>query len=261
MVAIAVTAVFLYAILTAAVGVRLLWVGYRTRDAPPLLLGACYLFGGVLGWAFIVLGVACQESMPLVARSLGYVGLLCFSGGLLCIARLCWRVFSPRSPWARTLFWLLTVVLLVEYVHNVGITGVPFPPTRSIWWWPGMIGRTAIIAWVPVASLTHHRRLRLRLALGLADPQATNRMLLWGLSGTATFVATVIVVIATLAGPLDAPYGESRARPPIIMLVVALAAFSAILSVLAFLPPRRYLAWVEARARRSREVGEQGDGG
>jgi hypothetical protein len=249
-VAVALVAVFIYAILTAAVALRLLTLWVRTRELAALLSGSAYLFGGVLGWAFIIFGVACQASAPTLSRLLGCVGLFFFSSGTLCTALFSWRVFSPNSSWTRALFWLLFGVLAIDYVHGIGVLGVPFPPTSSPWYYPGMLARSTILAWAPIAALSHYRRLRLRLSLGLADPEATNRVLLWGLSSAATFLATVIVVVGTLAGPLNAPYGESSARPPLIIVIVGLIAGGAVLNGLAFLPPKRYVAWVESRAGR-----------
>src|SRR5215470_6120029 len=97
MVGVAIVAVLVYAVLTAADGVRLLWLAHRTRELPALWAGTGYVFGGVLGWALVVLGVAFKSDAPLLSRWFGYAGLLFFSGGILCFALFAWRVFAPRS--------------------------------------------------------------------------------------------------------------------------------------------------------------------
>jgi hypothetical protein len=108
-----------------------------------------------------------------------------------------------------------------------------------------MVGRTVIVAWRPLAALPYHARLRRRLALGLADPVATNRVLLWGVAGAITSAMSLFVVAVTLLGLWTTP-----ARAPIAIVTVMCAAADALLSWLAFAPPKGYVAWVKARSPR-----------
>lgn len=251
MIPIALTATLVYALLTGAVAIRLLALASRTRELPELLLGVAYLLGGVLGFATIIVGTACQESTPLLSRILGGVGLFFFSTGHLSVALMCWRVFAPDNRWLAALFWLLAAVLILDFARNIGVEGIPFPPSQSPWYYPGMLARNVTTTWWVIAALSYHARLRRRLALGLADAPAANRVLLWGLAGVATLAASLVITIGTIAGPFDLPHHDSDARDVLVMIAVTLVALGAVASWLAFLPPRRYVAWIEARARAS----------
>jgi len=248
MIPIALTATLVYALLTGAVAIRLLTLASRTRELPELLLGVAYLLGGVLGFATIIVGTACQDDAPLLSRVLGGVGLFFFSTGHLAVALMCWRVFAPGSRRLAALFWLLAAILALDFARNIGVEGIPFPPSRSPWYYPGMLARTATTVWWVIAALSYHARLRRRLALGLADAPAANRVLLWGLAGVATLAGSVLISAGTIAGPFDLPHHDSPARDVLVMIAVTLVALGAVASWLAFLPPKRYLAWVESRA-------------
>jgi hypothetical protein len=96
--------------------------------------------------------------------------------------------------------------------------------------------------WTGFESLRQYALHRRRLALGLADPVATNRMLLWGLM-SATTVAVVLIDAALLYG------GSTFAREVAIPLVTCAGGlvFAGFLA-LTFFPPVRYVAAIRRRA-------------
>ena len=245
MFAIAVVAVIVWAVLTGAVGARLLVLAYRTRALPEITLGVSYVVGGALGWAALLLGKGFEERAPALGFGLQYVGLFCLSAGHLAAALFSWRVFTPDSGLARSLFYAMLLVAVVEYVHNVVLWGNAFPLPSSPWYWPGACWRTATYVWMPFVTLRYHRRLRRRLAVGLADPIATNRVLLWGIIGLLILATSVGVVTASVLGLWWTP-----AAPALAMVTTVTLAAASGLGLLAFLPPERYLAWVAARAPR-----------
>jgi hypothetical protein len=242
-VAAALVIVLVYAAFTGVTGTRLLWLASRTRALPEATLGFSCIVGGMLGWAAVLVAGGIGDRAPEVGRALNAIGLFCFSAGTLSLGLFCWRVFSPKNPWVAAFFVLLVVTLVVDFVHNIVILGIPFPPTTSFWYWPGMLARSAIFAWRPLVALPFYFRLRRRLALGLADPVAMNRVLLWGVAGAITCASTVFVVGVTLAGLWETP-----ARSILAIVTVLAAAADATLGWLAFVPPRRYLAWVASRS-------------
>jgi hypothetical protein len=245
MFAIAIAAVVVYAVFTGVVGMRLLLLARRTHALPETALGISYTLGGMLGWAAIVVGTAFAERSPTAGLTLQFLGLLCLSAGHLSTALFSWRVFNPDSAWARALFSVLLVTAIVEYFHNVVQLGVIFPPPSSFWYWPGACWRTGTYVWMPFVALRYDRRLHLRLALGLADPVATNRVLLWGLIGVLTLATSVGVIVATLLG-----LWTSSSAPAVLMITTVSSAIASILGIFAFSPPARYLDWVKARAPR-----------
>jgi hypothetical protein len=241
--AFAITVVLVYAVFTGITGTRLLMLAFRTRALPEATLGFSYIVGGMLGWAALLIGGGIVDRAPTLGFWLNAVGLFCFSAGTLGIGLFCWRVFAPSSARVRAFYFLLATTLAVDFVHNIVFLGIPFPPTDTFWYWPGMLARTAICVWRPVAALDCHARLRKRLALGLADPVATNRVWLWGVAGSITGVSSLFVVAITLMGVWAMP-----ARTTAAIATVLMAATDATLSWLAFVPPKRYVEWVKARS-------------
>ena len=243
MLAIVLVAAIMYAVLTGAVGARLLILAVRTRALPEVTLGISYILGGMLGWAAIIVGYELVERAPATGHALQYLGLFCLSASHLSVALFSWRVFTPNSTSARVLFFALLLVAAVEYFHNVVLWGVIFPPPTSLWYWPGAVWRTGTYVWMPFVALRYYRRLRLRLTMGLADPVATNRVLLWGLIGLLTLATSVGVIVATLLG-----LWTTSAAPGLAMLTMVTLAVVSAMGLFAFRPPARYLAWVERRA-------------
>jgi hypothetical protein len=243
MLPIAIAIVVIYAVFTGITGVRLLMLAFKTRGLPEATLGFSYIVGGMLGWAAVLVGGGIVDRAPLLGHILNGAGLLGFSTGTLSMGLFCWRVFAPESSLARGFFFVLALTLLLDWVHNIVFLGVPFPPTDSFWYWPGMLARTAILGWRPLSALPYYGRLKKRLALGLADPVATNRVFLWGFGGGLLFLSGIFTVVVTLAGLWTTP-----ARAPIAILTVLLGVSDSLLSWLAFVPPKRYLAWIKARS-------------
>jgi hypothetical protein len=107
----------------------------------------------------------------------------------------------------------------------------------------GLLGMAVLAyAWSAVESLRYFGLMRRRAKLGLADPVATNRFLLWGLSGAVMVVGAGVNLVASIATPLSVMH-------PLALLVTSVCGFtnSAAL-VLAFMPPARYRGWLRARA-------------
>ena len=95
--------------------------------------------------------------------------------------------------------------------------------------------------WSAVESLRYWRLMLRRASLGLADPVATNRFLLWGLAGSAMVVGAGSNLLASIATPLSVLH-------PAALLVTSVCGFTnTVALVLTFVPPARYTDWVRAR--------------
>jgi hypothetical protein len=99
----------------------------------------------------------------------------------------------------------------------------------------------ASFGWSAVESLAYHARLRRRLALGLVEPVVVNRLLLWGISTTASTLSCVVLTWFTLTSPL------SVLDPTALVVSGACGALGAVVMILTFLPPAGYLRFIEAR--------------
>ena len=92
--------------------------------------------------------------------------------------------------------------------------------------------------------MLYHRKLVRRLALGLADAVSTNRMALWSISILSAFAISALVSALRAAGHELDPRALGVVLGP-------LGLVSAGSMWLAFLPPHRYLRWIEAQSNRT----------
>ena len=81
-----------------------------------------------------------------------------------------------------------------------------------------------------------------RRALGLAEAVVVNRFLLWAIAGVGAFAGSAVMSAVSLTGAT--PWED-----PVALLAVGLGGLiAAVCAGLAFLPPRSYRSWLEARA-------------
>lgn len=230
-----------------AVGVRLLRLARRGGEMPERALGA----GLVL--------VTCGGAVAAVSRAPGLVatrpgdallggGLLVAMCGLAFFYVFTWLVFRPRSLGALALVLLASGAFGVEWhglmrasVHGGPTMEAILPHTRP--WGVAIIAMVQVsFVWTAVESWAYWSRLRRRASLGLGDPIVTNRFLLWSISGVA-----VALLCAGLAGSMLAGLAPMRHPLPLGTLAATALVTSATWT-LTFAPPRRYRAWLEARA-------------
>jgi hypothetical protein len=236
-------ALALFILLNGITGVRLLWLATRTRELPELYLGIGHLLGGSLGWALLLLGyLVAPPKTSLLGLTLMLSGLACLNVAHLAVSLFAWRVFSPERRAFVVLYAVLVLTLTVDFVHN-GLLAHEFaPPPDTFWFWPGALMRSVAWVWLTIATFRYHRKLRKRLALGLANPVTTNRIFLLFMSGSLIVTLAVVVNTASVLG--------IWIRFPLLIGTISLllAMPSAVFSWLAFVPPKRYTDWIARRA-------------
>jgi hypothetical protein len=109
-------------------------------------------------------------------------------------------------------------------------------------WALGVVGAIGIpFLWNAIESTLYYRRMRRRLAIGLADPVTTHRFLLWAL---ASWVSSAQVVAIALLRGVGIPTVS-----PLPMSIIAIAALvSSCCWWLAFLMPTAYQARIAAES-------------
>lgn len=162
--------------------------------------------------------------------------------GQSAIALFTWRVFRPGEAWARALALGFMALLAGVALWQTASPGwrVYAAEERGAW---NLLPAFSLITlgWAGAESLLYHAKLRRRLALGLADPITTDRLRLWSVSMLAAFAIALSVQALRFAGV--------QVTPEVMGLIVGpLCLVAASAMWLAFLPPRRYVRWVEARA-------------
>ncbi|MCG8590452.1 MAG: hypothetical protein MJE66_14275 [Proteobacteria bacterium] len=227
------------------VGIRLLWLARRTRKLPELLIGLGVLGIGPVGWGLTRAAQRTLEAHDEAARAMMFAGLVASAGGAFSKYLFNWRVYHPDNVWVRGVVVVAGGLLLLLLGHAAwdGLPGLRRPPALVNLRSCVLLG---CLGWGSVEALRYWLLMRRRLALGLADPIPTNRFLLWSVGAGAAGMGTLVGLVNRVV------FGASVLESdPLITLVVALLALSSAVAMgLAFVPPRAYLRWVEARGSR-----------
>ncbi|MBW2229632.1 MAG: hypothetical protein JRG92_01615 [Deltaproteobacteria bacterium] len=183
-------------VVTLTVGVRLLLAARRTRQIPELLYGTAFVATAV-GQVFPQIGQRLLWSDPgVLATTLNTLFFGIFVLGSLALWNVTSKVFRPGDEWAKWLCWMGCLATLAAYGLRIvdGDFAVSVAPSR------GLLAHYAIrillLGWVCFEAFRWHALLRRRLKLGLADPVATNQILLWGISGVAAVVPALVIVLS-----------------------------------------------------------------
>lgn len=229
---------------TLVVGGRLLWLVWRTRRLPELCMGL-----GIYLAATVGAPLEAVATHPLAADvPLGIFALarLVESVGVSCLFLFTWLTFGAGRPATASFTGVWVVVLLATVAGSVAAVASAAPDettyaaTRN--WSSLQIGATGVcFGWTAIESLRHWRRMRRRLAIGLADPVLAHRFLLWSVYGISTLAIMATHAAYHLSGV------PSILQPPA-QLVTALGGLVGSASLyLAFVPPGAYLRWLERR--------------
>ncbi len=235
-----------FVLATGAIGIRLLRLGARTRQAPETLLGT--------GFALLVitipmlavsgLGRVVVESVrmgPLVA------GLVCLSLAVACMSSFVWRTFHPGRRWPAVVPIVLgsvEIAILFSILGRLDAAAPDVPAStvvRDVVLWLRM-PMTLSFGWMFFEGFKAFRSARRRDALGLGNPVVTNRFLLFAIGGGFAALNTVVSTILHAYGmtPFAHPAGAA--------CFATGSTIGGATLFLAFLPPARYLAWVRARS-------------
>lgn len=231
-------------VVSLVLGVRLLRLWSRSRRLPELAIGASFIAAGVMGYIATVLGNPGTVGLPdTTAYRMMISGIALISFGVALTYFFVWKVFRPDAAWARVLFWIAAVALLLTIVPVSGGSGVVAEVSGST-----MIGdlvRFGGGAWGACESLRYYGLMRKRMRLGLAEPVVANRFLLWGVASLAT---GAIFLVTSTAVRLALSPADGSVTPGVMTGVSLLTLVTAISQWLAFLPPTRYTRWIESRA-------------
>lgn len=228
------------------IGVRLLRLARRTRGLPELTLGLgeCLLAGAVPPF-FILVQVL--GDVPSVARAASLAGHLAYTLGCAVLIVFTWKVFRPAAGWAKYLALAIIGVLaaggaagMLRSLLVADVSALRDPQTTAflVMEWVSVVG----FLWTAAEAFHHHGRLRRQAAVGLADPELVNRMLLWGLVGVGGVVAAGGPIVAELLG-----FGSMEHVPTRLVCAFGTLASSVCIQ-LAFLPPQSYRRWVRGGA-------------
>jgi hypothetical protein len=229
-----------------AVGIRLVRLARRSGGFPERMLGVACLAGPGLVAPCMVVVHAVPEP-ELVVRAAAFVGQLGYALFCSVMVLFTWQCFRPDETWAKGLARASIAVVL--FGAAVGVTrALGLAPAAELkdmnHFGFRLIGFASLVghAWTGLESFVYYGRMRKRRVLGLADPVVTNRFLLWGLVAVAALVASGAPLIVGFLG------GDSFNDVPTRLAGAAATIFGSVCLQLAFLPPRSYVSWLQARA-------------
>jgi len=218
-----------FVLVSLAVGVRLLLLWRRTHETPELAVGVALIAGG-LSYAIGIAAFSLPDLPRIAAALLETISAFSAHLGSAALALALRQIFRPEERWARALQLSLTVALAGAFSLRL-VDPLAFPPPDLVFW-PYAALATFIYVWSVVESLRCHALMARRARLGLAEPGAAQRFLLWAVAGSA---ASGIFAIAMW---------ERIVRPGVMLpwAIAAMAALGLIAAVglfLAFFPGRR----------------------
>lgn len=228
----------IFLLIGLVVGVRLLALWRATRKLPELFLGVSLLFVGPISVALVVSSLHVLRFDPELSRRLALCAALASALGTICAALFSAVVFRPdsRAAWAAvtSLAVGLAVCLLGEWITRGFDLREPPDAFRDI------RQSLAILTflWASLESLGYWRKMRRRLAFGLAEHLVVNRFALWGIAAAAGAAA---IAMGLFAHSLRHPSAGIELAGATAGLVSAVCQF------LAFLPPPPYRASLLSR--------------
>lgn len=234
-----------FVVAAVVVGLRLLWLSWRTRGLPEFAIGAGLFLMGGLGYPLIVLSRqatgwpdAARAGLVLANEVFGIVGMTL-------VAVFNWRVFRPDALWARALVVAVAATLSGLTVAQ-GLDGgwLALADGASFPWGWAAIPNAVALGWAGLESITYHRAMAKRARLGLADAALVDRFRLWAIGTLSSAFLTLASLVGQLRG-IDMALSTEGA-----LLVGCFGLVSAGAMWLAFLPPAAYTRWL-GRARRA----------
>ena len=233
------------------VGGRLLRSGIRDGNPHARWIGT-YLFFA-MGMASILYSIAMARTTlsgaPMTSLDRVLVALHCFAAVIANFALLTFtrRVFRRESRTAGLAAAAILGMLVIGSLGHGLTTGFDGSLT-SVYAAIYLAGPVLANAWTAGESLLYYRLMRKRVAVGLAEPLASNRFLLWGVgAGSAAFLLFVNAVQMQLNHQLGTtPSLPVRASSLVLLAVLGLVC--AVCYLAAFFPPRWYVARFAARS-------------
>lgn len=229
----------LYAVSALVIGLRLMQLWWRTRQLPELLVGGGILLLAGLGYPLSAVAREGVEIAQATRVQLGVCAALLAGVGLTSNTAFTWFLFRRGVAWGRKLLVSVTLLALCLLIAQ----SVQGGWERGAFFWGWLpIGITVSYGWASLECGRYYLLMRRRLPLGLADPVVVNRFGLYS-------VATAMAVAVNLVGWVFWHAGVEMITHPVGgALLFVFGTSSSVLMLLAFLPPRSYLARVRARA-------------
>lgn len=223
-----------FGLVSALVGVRLLALARRTREAPELAMGLAFVLSGAIAFPLLTAaGFLAAADEPTLARGAAAIGTTSLFAGYVGLAIGGWRIYRPSERWPLVPIAAGTALLVVASAVSFVSTDSRPGGLRDVFFWTGASVGSLTFGWNAFESFSLYRQLRRRLALGLAEPEVANRVLLWGIGSCAACAMTLHGLASRLL--VGQVLGDGYR-----VISSALGLTAAIAIALAFFPPAGY---------------------
>jgi len=238
-----------FAVVCGAVAVRLLRLGWRTRQAPELCVGIG-LFGLIVSIPLMTYAGFGRLAVAEVRMGAAALALLILSVGSAFVYAFTWKAFRPRDAWAACLVAacsVATAAISIGAYHALATAPGEMSSFDACGAWLRNLYYPMLVSftWTATEGLREWTRARRRVQLGLGDRVVANRFLLWGLIGG-------ISASNSLLGLYLHHLGLSATKDPVVAAISSVGGIaSAVLLWLMFMPPASYLRWLRGAAEAS----------
>jgi len=222
------------------VGVRLYLLSRRTGHLPETLIAVSFLLW-TLSYALWDIPFAFVDSEELVPAVCSYGSLIALASGTVVFAFFIRAVFRPAARWA------MGLVAAIAIGNLAGVVGMACMgdwegtnPLANPWYWLEFFGSVAPSTWMGAEGFAQYFKTRRRLKLGLCEPMACNRFLLWGIAGALWVILEAVVTANDLVYAHTGQWSE--------LLGVGMAFFEVVPIAIVwfvFFPPEFYCRWIE----------------
>jgi hypothetical protein len=222
------------------VGVHLYRLSRRTGQLPEFLIAATFLFWA-LSYLFYDIPYAIVRSEALVPAVCSYASLIVLAVGNIAFAFFIRSVFRSDARWAT---WLVAAIVVSLVAGVAGSAWVGdwegINPLANPWYWLEYFGSFAPSTWMAVEGFAQYFKANRRLKLGLCEPMACSRFLLWGIAGALWVILEVALTANDFANALTGQWS------PLLDFGVALFEIVPVVVIwFVFFPPAFYCRWVE----------------
>ena len=219
------------------VGVRLLWLGQRSGEAPERLLAASMLAMTVSACCYVLPNFPAFEAYWDPLNFAGRVATIVYT---VLFALFTWRVFRPGARWGAWLVWASAISLVTGVGGSAMVGDWEGFSIHSGWFQIEWIGYTFPFAWAAVETFAQFLQARRRVRLGLCDRLVCNRYLLWALF--ALFQVSLSLVIL----PQYAEYQATNQFTATWDAIYGAVEVASLLMIwLVFFPPAFYRRWID----------------
>lgn len=233
----------LFMLASLVLGGRLFWLGVRKRRLPELLLGGGLMLTGGIGYPLVITAQMVPDLSDATRSALVIGHMSCNVIGFTFISYFNRRVFRPTERWAGVAMGVIvlseTLFMLLQLLDPGALV---FAREARGAWNGNLYLAIVVLSWSGVESLRLYRMQRRRAAIGLGDAVVMNRMFLWGFSMlTAVTISASVTLLESLGIQVMGTWLAALISGPLGLICASTL-------YLAFLPPARYLRWIETRA-------------